>query len=232
MIAVEWCPVPGVRSLCTTRSIDVARFMVENRRRFVEEAGLPAEPHWLQQVHGTTVVDLDADPGAEPVADAAVSRGRGTVCAVLTADCLPVLLAARDGSIVGAAHAGWRGLATGVIENTVGTMRRLAPDASLLAFLGPAISAAHFEVGPEVREAFLASDPAAAGAFTRGDADRWHCDLYALARQRLAAQGISAVSGGGLCTYADEVRFFSHRRDVQHRGLASTGRMASLIWRT
>lgn len=232
MIAVEWCPVPGVRSLCTTRHIDVARSMAENRRRLVAEVKLPADPHWLQQVHGTTVVDIDANRDAEPLADAAVSRERGNVCAVLTADCLPVLFAASDGSIVGAAHAGWRGLAAGVIENTVDALHRLAPDAHLLAFLGPAISASHFEVGPEVRDAFLAGRPAAATAFQRGEGDRWHCDLYALARQRLAALGISAVSGGDLCTYADEARFFSHRRDVQHRGLAGTGRMASLIWRT
>jgi polyphenol oxidase len=232
MIAVQWRPVPGVRALCTMRSLDLSRSSLENRRRLAAAAMLPAEPRWLQQVHGTVAVDLDADPGMEPEADAAVSRAPGTVCAVLTADCLPVLFAASDGGIVGAAHAGWRGLAAGVIESTVGLLRRLAPGATLQAFLGPAISAAHFEVGPEVREAFLASDPVAASAFTRGDGDRWHCDLYALARQRLAALGISAVSGGGLCTYADDSRFFSHRRDVQHRGLDSTGRMAALIWRT
>jgi polyphenol oxidase len=232
MTAVEWCPVPGVRSLCTTRSIDVASSLLENRRRLTAEAMLPADPHWLRQVHGTAVVNIDEDPGTEPVADAAVSRVRGSVCAVLTADCLPVLFAAGDGSVVGAAHAGWRGLAAGVIENTVDALRRLAPDAHLLAFLGPAISAAHFEVGPEVREAFVAGNPAAVTAFQRGEGDRWHCDLYILARQRLAAVGISTVSGGGLCTYADENRFFSHRRDVQHRGLDRTGRMASLIWRT
>jgi YfiH family protein len=232
MIAVEWRPAPGVRALCTTRSIDLARGMIENRRRLVDEAMVPSEPRWLQQVHGTVVVDLDAESRGEPVADAAVSAHPGTVCAVLTADCLPVLFAASDGSIVGAAHAGWRGLAAGVIESTAGALRRLAPDASLLAFLGPAISAAHFEVGPEVRQEFLAHDPAAAAAFRHGESDRWYCDLFALARQRLAALGISAVSGGGLCTYADESRYFSHRRDVQHRGLDGTGRMAALIWRT
>jgi YfiH family protein len=232
MIATQWCPVPGVNALCTTRGIDVARSLVENRRRLVVEAKLPADPRWMQQVHGTNVVDIDEFPHGEPVADAAVSRVRGNVCVVLTADCLPVLFAATDGSIVGAAHAGWRGLAAGVIENTVGALRRLAPDASLVAFLGPAISAAHFEVGPEVRDEFIARDAASANAFRRGNGDRWSCDLYQLARQRLAALGIGAVSGGGLCTYADEDRFFSHRRDVQHRGLAGTGRMASLIWRT
>jgi YfiH family protein len=231
MIATEWQPAPGVRALCTTRRIDLARAMAENRRSLVAHLMLPAKPRWLQQVHGTTVVDLDADPQTEPVADAAVSRAPGTVCAVLTADCLPVLFAAGDGSIVGAAHAGWRGLASGVIESTVGALRRQAPDVPLLAFLGPAISVAHFEVGPEVREAFLAKDPAAANAFRRGELDRWHCDLIALANQRLAALGVSAVASG-MCTYADESRFFSHRRDVQHRGLDSTGRMAALIWRT
>ena len=232
MIAAEWCPAPGVRALCTTRSIDLARPMADNRRRLAAELDLPAEPRWLHQVHGAAVVDLDADSQPEAVADAAVSRARGTVCAVLTADCLPVLFAASDGSIVGAAHAGWRGLAGGVIENTVGTLRALAPGASLQAFLGPAISAAHFEVGPEVRDAFLASDAAATDAFQRGVGDRWSCDLYKLAHQRLAALGIVAISGGGLCTYAEDSRFFSHRRDVQHRGLDGTGRMAALIWRT
>ncbi len=156
----------------------------------------------------------------------------GTVCAVLTADCLPVLLAASDGSAVGAAHAGWRGLAAGVIENTVLALRQSATsDVKLLAWLGPAISVKHFEVGDDVRDAFLDASPAAASAFRRTDNNRWHCDLYALARQRLAAVGITAVTGGEDCTYAHAHRFFSHRRDVQHHGLASTGRMASLIWR-
>jgi polyphenol oxidase len=230
MIAAEWRPAPGVRALCTTRRIDVARTMTENRRRLVADLVLPAEPRWLQQVHGTAVVNLDTVPQGEVVADAAVSRAPGTVCAVLTADCLPVLFAASDGSIVGAAHAGWRGLAGGVLESTVGALRSLDPDVPLLAFLGPAISVAHFEVGPEVREAFVAKDPAAATAFRRGELDRWRCDLFALANQRLAALGVTAVASG-MCTYADEARFFSHRRDVQHRGLDSTGRMAALIWR-
>lgn len=232
MIAAEWQPVPGVRALCTTRSVDLARGKTESRRRLVHEAMLPAEPRWLQQVHGTAVADLDADARVEPVADASVSGTPGTVCAVLTADCLPVLFAASDGSIVGAAHAGWRGLAGGVLESTVQALRCKAPDAKWLAFLGPAISAAHFEVGPEVRDKFLATDPAAGSAFQHGEGDRWHCDLFDLARRRLAALGIVSIAGGGLCTYADESRFFSYRRDVQHRGLDGTGRMAALIWRT
>lgn len=219
MIAVEWNPVPGLRAICTDRSADIRALH------------LPGEPHWLQQVHGTVVADLDVEPGVV-TADAAISATPGTVCAVRTADCLPVLFAAVDGSIVGAAHAGWRGLAAGVIENTVAALRRRAPHVPLLAFLGPAISVAHFEVGDEVRAAFLAAGPAAATAFHAGADGRWQCDLFALACQRLAALGITDVTGGGCCTYADEQRFFSHRRDVQHRHLDSTGRMASLIWRT
>ncbi len=254
MIAVEWSPVPGVRALCTSRDGgvsaapwascnlgdhvgDLAASVAENRRQLRAHAGLPADPRWLQQVHGTSVADLDAEAGARtPVADAALSAVPQTVCAVLTADCLPVLFAASDGSVVGAAHAGWRGpcrAPRGPIENTVLALRQRMPDgAKLLAFLGPAISAAHFEVGDEVREAFLAADVAAVAAFQPGNKHRWQCDLYALARQRLAALGVPAVAGGGLCTYAQEDRFFSHRRDVQHRGLDSTGRMAALIWRT
>lgn len=250
MIAVEWRPVPGVRALCTSRTggVSVAPWssfnladhvgdtfdaVAENRRRLRTAAELPSEPRWLKQVHGIAVANTDAT-GSEVTqqADAAISATPGTVCAVLTADCLPVLLAASDGSAVGAAHAGWRGLAAGVIENTVLALRQTAtPDVKLLAWLGPAISVMHFEVGDDVRDAFMAASPAAAAAFRRTDNNRWHCDLYALARQRLAALGVTAVSGGEECTYAHAHRFFSHRRDVQHHGLASTGRMASLIWR-
>jgi YfiH family protein len=250
MIAQEWRPVPGVRALCTDRTGgvsvapwssfnlaehvgDATEAVAENRRRLHAAAGLPGEPVWLKQVHGTAVANPDANGSAgTPTADAAFSTAPGTVCAVLTADCLPVLLAASDGSAVGAAHAGWRGLAAGVIENTVQAMRlQLAAGTTMLAWLGPAISVMHFEVGDDVRDAFMATGPAAAAAFRRSDNNRWHCDLYALARQRLAAVGITAVSGGEQCTYAHAHRFFSHRRDVQHHGLASTGRMASLIWR-
>ena len=254
MVAVEWSPVPGVRALCTSRVGgmsavpwnwlnlglhvgDAPELVLENRQRLRTAAGLPAEPRWLQQVHGTVVADLDAPASGSTAAfastaDAAVSCNTGTVCAVMVADCLPVMFAAMDGSVVGVAHAGWRGLAAGVIENTVRALRQRARDVPLLALLGPAISVRHFEVGNEVREAFLVADAAAASAFQAGEAGRWQCDLYALARQRLAALAIPTVLGGGLCTYADANRFFSHRRDVQHRGLASTGRMAALIWRT
>jgi polyphenol oxidase len=251
IIVADWHPPPGVHAVCSTRQGGVSQAprdtlnlgdhvgdapaaVAQNRQQLRTAARLPAEPRWLSQVHGTAVADLDllAADAAPPVADAAIALGTGTVCAVLTADCLPVLLAASDGSAVGAAHAGWRGLAAGVIEFTVQAMRaRMAPGITLQAWLGPAISAAHFEVGDEVRAAFLSVNPAAEAAFQRGTGDRWQADLYALAHARLAALGITQVSGGGFCTYADAGRFFSHRRDVQHRGLAGTGRMASLIWR-
>lgn len=250
-IDVDWpAAVPGVRALATTRAGGVSALpwdclnlgahvgdteasVAENRRRLQAAAGLPAAPRWLRQVHGVAVADLDfLPPGVVPEADAAVATRPGVVCAVLTADCLPVLLAAADGSGVAAAHAGWRGLAAGVVEQSVAALRaRLKPGTALLAWLGPAIGPANFEVGPDVHAAFLAHDAAAADAFTPGSDGRWLCDLYRLARQRLAALGIAAVTGGGLCTYADGARFYSHRRDVQHRRLAATGRMASLIWR-
>jgi YfiH family protein len=250
MIEVEWQPVPGVRALFTSRTggVSIAPWsscnlgdhvgdapdaVAENRRRMSVAAALPSEPFWLRQVHSTVVANPDAPRSADmPTADAATTAVPGTVCAVLTADCLPVLLAAADGSAVGAAHAGWRGMAAGVIESTVAALRQQAtPGATLLAWLGPAISVMHFEVGDDVRDAFMVGDASAAAAFRRSDNNRWHCDLYALARQRLAAVGITAVTGGDLCTYAHAHRFFSHRRDVQHHGHASTGRMASLIWR-
>jgi YfiH family protein len=142
-----------------------------------------------------------------------------------------VIFAAADGSAVGAAHAGWRGLAAGVLESTAQVLAaRATPGVRLQAWLGPAIGPANFEVGEEVRDAFLARDAGAAMAFERGREGRWMCDLYQLARRRLEALGIAEIAGGGCCTYADEARFFSHRRDVQHRGLDATGRMASLVW--
>jgi YfiH family protein len=201
---------------------DESRAVAENRARVGGLLKLPAEPAWLQQVHGSDVANLDR--GSAPVggADAAVTRARGRVLAIQVADCLAVLLAARDASAVGAAHCGWRGLAGGVLEATV---RALAVDAGeLYAWLGPAIGPAAFEVGSEVRCAFLAQDERAAAAFTPNSAGRWQCDLYALARQRLSALGVQAVFGGGLCTHSDAARFFSFRRDGR------CGRMAALIW--
>jgi YfiH family protein len=155
-------------------------------------------------------------------ADAAFAHRAGPVCAIQVADCMPVLFAARDGSAVGAAHAGWRGLAGGVLEATLAAF--VQPASNLIAWLGPAISQPHFEVGDEVRAAFIAHDPAAEAAFVRNARDRWQCDLYTLARQRLTALGISHISGGNYCTYADKTRFFSYRREGR------CGRMAALIW--
>jgi polyphenol oxidase len=208
---------------------DAAEAVAENRRRVREYLRLPAEPAWLQQVHGTDVVDLDMleeaprpASGGAPRADAAVMHEDGRVCVIQVADCMPVLFAARDGSAVGAAHAGWRGLAGGVLERTVRTLG--VPGAGLIAWLGPTISQRHFEVGDDVRTAFVSGDPGAATAFVTNTRGRWQCDLYALAGRRLAALGIRDVSGGGWCTYADAARFFSFRRDGQ------CGRMAALIW--
>ncbi|HYB64438.1 MAG TPA: peptidoglycan editing factor PgeF [Steroidobacteraceae bacterium] len=197
--------------------------VAENRRRVRESLNLPAEPAWLQQVHGTQVAELDApEEVGWAAADAAITRRPGRVCAVQVADCMPVLFAARDASAVAVAHAGWRGLAAGVLEATVARLGVAAGE--LIAWLGPAISARHFEVGDEVRAAFLAADRAASGAFTRNERGRWQCDLAALARRRLAALGLTEVSGGSWCTYADPTRFFSFRRNGR------CGRMAALIW--
>ena len=199
---------------------DAPEHVRENRRRVREHLALPAEPAWLEQVHGTEVADLDA--GATGTADGLCTRRAGRVCAVQVADCLAVLFAARDGSAVAAAHAGWRGLAAGVLEATVARLA-IAP-ARLSAWLGPAISAEHFEVGDEVRAAFVARDAGAAAAFSANPRGRWQCDLVALARRRLGALGIQSIAGGEWCTYADSARFFSYRRDRQ------CGRMAALIW--
>lgn len=235
LITPDW-PVPShVKSLMTTRigGVSVDPFtsfnlaahvhddplaVAENRRRLRE--ALPAEPIWLNQVHGTQVVQADAASGV-PDADASFTRTSHTVCAVLTADCLPVLFCARDGSVVAAAHAGWRGLASGVLEATLAAMR-ISPD-QVIAWLGAAIGPAVFEVGAEVREAFIASHPTSVTAFTARQ-HKWLADIYTLARIRLNACGVRAVYGGGLCTYTDVARFYSYRRD------ATTGRMATLIW--
>lgn len=196
--------------------------VVENRRRLRAAANLPAEPVWLRQVHGTAVAYLDAASRSGIEADAATTDTPGVVCAVLTADCLPVLLCDRTGSRVAVAHAGWRGLAGGVLEASVEVMGA-SPD-ELLAWLGPAIGPGSFEVGDEVREVFVDRDPAAEEAFVPSPAGRWLADLYELARLRLRACGIDAVYGGGWCTLRDAQRFYSYRRD------AKTGRMATLIW--
>jgi YfiH family protein len=192
----------------------------ENRRRLRERLQLPDEPVWLDQVHGTEVIELEKLEQRR--GDAATTHSTGRVCVIQVADCMPVLFSARDGSAVGAAHAGWRGLAAGVLEATVRTLR--VPTRELIAWLGPTIGQEHFEVGDDVRGAFVAADPGATAAFMPNTRGRWQCDLYALARRRLAALGIESVFGGGWCTYADPARFFSFRRDGQ------CGRMAALIW--
>jgi YfiH family protein len=197
----------------------------ENRRRVRGLLALPAEPLWLEQVHGTAVFDPDAGAaGIPPHADAVIARSPGRVAVIQVADCLPVLLATPDGAAVAAAHAGWRGLAAGVLEATIAA---LGGDPSrLLAWLGPAIGPRHFEVGAEVHRAFTQQDPAAARAFAGNARGRWQCDLRLLARQRLVRAGVTQVFGGSWCTYSDPVRFFSYRRDGQ------CGRMAALIWLT
>jgi polyphenol oxidase len=203
---------------------DALEAVRSNRQRLREALQLPAEPYWLNQVHGTAVVE--AGSGATPPdADACIARAPDRVCAVMTADCLPVLLCSRSGDRVAAAHAGWRGLAGGVLESTVSSLG--LPGSELLAWLGPAIGPDVFEVGDEVRIAFTARDAAAEQAFRPSHrAGHWLADIFLLARQNLARQGVTAVYGGGLCTVSDDKRFFSYRRDGR------TGRMASLIWMT
>jgi YfiH family protein len=233
---------PGVRALVTTRRFlgvslppfhagnlgdrcgDDADAVAANRARLAQH--LPAPPRWLRQVHGVEVHRAEAQlPTASesPSADAAYTRERGVVLAVLTADCLPLLLSAESGAEVAAIHAGWRGLSAGVIEATLRHFE--SPPGHIKVWLGPAIGPASYEVGDEVRAAFCAVDADAEVAFAATRPGHWLCDLYALARQRLAAAGVTRVSGGGYDTHAD-ARFYSHRRD------RTTGRFASLIWRT
>lgn len=240
IIRPDWPAPANVRAAVTTRAGGVSAgayaslnlgdhvgddpgAVAENRARLVRALGLPAEPCWLRQVHGTCALDAAASiTGCE--ADAAFAALPGVVCAVLTADCLPVLFCDRAGTRVAAAHAGWRGLAAGVLEHTADALGAAPED--ILAWLGPAIGPDAFEVGGEVRAAFLAQDPTAAGAFRPSRDGRWLADLYALARHRLMRHGVAAVHGGGWCTHRDAARFYSFRRD------GVTGRMASLVWLT
>jgi purine-nucleoside/S-methyl-5'-thioadenosine phosphorylase / adenosine deaminase len=199
---------------------DAPERVAENRARLARELLLPSEPRWLEQVHGSQVLDLDRhEAGA---ADGAVTGRARVVCAVLTADCLPVLLCDRAGTRVGVAHAGWRGILSGVLPAAVRALDRRPRE--LVAWLGPAIGAAAYEVGADVRDAYVARDPAAAAHFAANARGRWQADLYGLARASLAALGVGAVFGGGFCTYSEAQRFFSHRRE------APCGRMATLIW--
>lgn len=201
---------------------DDPQSVADNRRQLRNLVDLPNEPNWLQQVHGTVVVTAPCT-AAEPAADACIATSPGTVCAVLTADCLPVLFASADGQAVAAAHAGWRGLSAGILEATVEAFE-CSPD-ELIAWLGPAISQSAFEVGDEVREQFVARDAGAAAAFAANAAGRWQADLYSLARLRLKNCGVTAIFGGDGCTFSDDADYFSYRRDGQ------CGRMASLIFR-
>ena len=235
-VAPGW-NLPRVRALCTTRrgggsrppwdelnlglhvgdaDADVRR----NRARLVADLGLPGEPDWLRQTHSTRVVTLERDAGRD--ADAAVTREPGRVAVVMIADCLPILVASRDGREVAAIHAGWRGLAAGVVEAALARVE--SPAAELLAWIGPGISAAHFEVGDEVRDAFVARLDAAPGYFDANRPGHWLCDLPGLAAELLARAGVAEVLRGSYCTYRDRGQFFSYRRERE------TGRMAALIW--
>ena len=239
LLTPDWPAPPNVRALQTLRpggcsaapwdSFNLGDHVGDDPARVAANRAalrrhLPAEPLWLQQVHGIAAVDAGktANSGSGVVADAAFARQPDVVCAVMTADCLPVLFCDRAGSVVAAAHAGWRGLLGGILESTLVGMA--VPAAELLAWLGPAIGPQAFEVGDEVRTAFLADDPAATTAFVALGAGKWLADLYALARRRLLRAGVKQIYGGGECTLSDRARYFSYRRD------GITGRMATLIW--
>ena len=238
-IQPNWPAPANVQALQTTRqsgfslapyaSLNLAMHVKDdegcvNKNRQVLRAVLPSEPVWLNQVHGVTVLDAALVQGV-PDADASYTRQAKQVCVTMTADCLPILLCDRAGTVVSAVHAGWRGLCDGVIEAAVAKMA-VAPS-DILAWLGPAIGPNAFEVGHEVRAQFMQHDGQAALAFKPHD-DKWLANLYVLAQQRLNALGVSQIYGGGIdqafCTYSDAQRFFSYRRE------AVTGRMASLIW--
>ena len=237
LLCPQWSLPPGVRAAVSTREGgaslppwasfnlgrhvgDDAHAVAANRARLC--AAIGAEPVWLEQVHGCAVADADCAAGV-PEADAAVAHVFRRACAVMTADCLPVLFCDDDATVVAAAHAGWRGLAAGVLERTVERMG-VAPG-RVRAWFGPAIGPAAFEVGDEVRAAFVGADPGAAAAFVTGGAPgKWLADLFMLARRRLEAAGVVRIDGGGVCTVADPTNFYSYRRD------GTTGRFASLIW--
>lgn len=242
MSILEHCLVPdwpapkNVRALQTTRyggasvppydsfnlgdHVGDNSYVVAHNRQFLASI-MPSEPVWLRQVHGNVVVDA-SKAGCLPQADAAVTQHPGTVCVVMTADCLPLLLCDEAGTVVGVAHAGWKGLAAGVIEATVQAMD-IEPE-KLLVWLGPAISQRGFEVGAEVRDIFVAQHAQASEAFLPGVKGKWMADIYLLAHQRLHGLGISQVYGGQYCTYNEPTNFFSYRRD------GVTGRMGTFIW--
>lgn len=237
-IRPEWPAPPNVRAAVTTRdggvSVgaysslnlgthvgDIAEAVLENRRRVRDALGLRAEPVWLNQVHGTHVIAV-GEHDEPPTADASFAIAPGPACVVLTADCLPVIFCDDAGTRVAAAHAGWRGLADGVLAATVGALG--VPPANVLAWLGPAIEQSAFEVGDEVRARFVEANPSTAESFVRNERDRWQADLYALARFELQRLGLSRVYGGGYRCFEDRARFFSYRRD------GVTGRMGTFVW--
>lgn len=237
-IVPDW-PAPGrVRAFVTTRQggVSEGNYASMNlgtssgddsgkvaRNRLIVREHLPRMPRWMKQVHGTTVADLSVLGERDvAVADAAVTQAGGDAAVVLTADCMPVFFSDRQGKRAAVAHAGWRGLAAGVLENTLASLR--ADPAEVVAWMGPAIGPDAFEVGPEVKEAFENSDPAAGDAFRPHKPRKFMADLYALARMRLAKAGVRAIHGGGFCTFSETDRFFSYRR-VQH-----SGRMGAFIW--
>ena len=238
LLRPEWPAPPNIQACVTTReggvssgayaSLNLAAHVADevaavqkNRALLKQALALPSEPVWLQQVHGTRVVDA-ARVATGTEADGSYATQAGAVCAVLTADCLPVFLCDRAATRVAVLHAGWRGLAAGVIEQGVGALG--VAEGQLLAWLGPAIGPAAFVVGAEVRDEFVRHDGQAAIAFRHGVAGKYLADIYALARLRLAALGVDAVYGGRFCTMSEGERFFSYRRDGR------CGRMASLIW--
>ena len=237
-ITPDWPAPAGIKALSTTRIGGVSqspfdslnlgdhvgddpRAVEQNRQRLETELQLPSPLKWLQQVHGRDVANAEtAHDNCQ--ADAIISRRAGRVCAVLTADCLPLLLCDRQARCVAAVHAGWRGLANGIIEATLEQMA--LPSDQLLAWMGPAIGPTAFEVGDEVRQCFMDQDHQAASHFKPSKPGFWLADIYGLARQRLQAQGIGFIGGGDHCTVNEQQRFFSYRRD------GTTGRMATLIW--
>jgi polyphenol oxidase len=231
-IVPDWPAPAPVHAFSTTRNgvggraADFAHDCADATARALLKRFLPGEPLWLTQAHGTAIACADVAHGRAPEADVAVSRSPGHVCAVLSADCLPVLFADRKGSIVAAAHAGWRGLASGVLEAAVASMQ--TDPAEVLAWLGPAIGPSAFEVGPDVYAAFCDRDAAASACFVAAREGKWLADLYALAGRALARAGVdaSAIYGGGRCTYTERASFHSYRRGGPDRA----ARMATLIW--
>ncbi|PKO51877.1 MAG: peptidoglycan editing factor PgeF [Betaproteobacteria bacterium HGW-Betaproteobacteria-2] len=240
LIIPRWPAPANVRAIQTTRAggVSVAPYDTLNLGMHVEDNPLnvarnrqllnvyvPTEPVWLNQVHGVTVIDADAT-SCVPDADAAFSKSKGAVCAVMTADCLPLLFCNHEGTVVAATHAGWRGLCDGVIEATIDAMQ--VPPDSLMAWLGPAIGPQAFEVGEEVRREFMTHQSEAKDVFVPAGDGKWLGNMYRLAQLRLGRKGVTEIYGGGIdqdfCTYTDASRFFSFRRD------GKTGRMASLIW--